>query len=129
MAKATKKPPPSRVRYEAANPTVSCRVPKEVYDRLQAVGREKGRSFADVLKIGLGILEARAKEEEEIMEDAFSQGLEHGRLDAEQTYKVTYPCKVCRKPMAVTFTQEKEAIKQYMQEHGWGHGKCVHGSR
>ncbi|MBF8267727.1 MAG: hypothetical protein HW388_1235 [Dehalococcoidia bacterium] len=60
MTKAVRKTPPSRVRYETANPTVSCRVPTEVYDRLQAVKEAEGRNCADVLKIGLGILEARA---------------------------------------------------------------------
>ncbi len=125
MAKAVKKTPPSRVRYEAANPTVSCRVPKEVYDRLQWVRRTEGRSFADVLKIGLGIIEVRAKDQEEIMEEAFGESYAIGYADAEDTFKVTYPCKVCREILAVTSTKEKEAIKEYMQEHGWGHAECI----
>ncbi|MBF8267726.1 MAG: hypothetical protein HW388_1234 [Dehalococcoidia bacterium] len=58
------------------------------------------------------------------MADAYSHGLEDGQWNAERTYKVVYPRKVCRKPIAVTSTQEKEAIKQYMQEHGWGHAEC-----
>lgn len=129
MAKAAKKNPPSRVRYEAANPTVSCRVAKEVYDRLQAVRKTEGRSFADVLKIGLGILEVRAKEEGKIRIDALDEGYGVGYEEAEAEYEVVYPCKVCREPIAVTSDQERQAISQYMQEHGWAHAECIRGSR
>ncbi|MBI4201202.1 MAG: hypothetical protein HY531_02805 [Chloroflexi bacterium] len=129
MAKAAKKTPPSRVRYEAANPTVSCRVPREIYERLEKVKQVESRSFADVLKIGLGILEVRAKAEEEIRRRSHGEGHKKGYAEAERTFKVTYPCQVCRKTITVTSTKEKEAIQQYMQEHGWGHAECIKGSR
>lgn len=132
MAKAGKKNPPSRVRYEQRHPTVSCRIPKDVYDRLQAVKAAEGKSFADVLKIGLGILEVRVKEEGEVRKQAHAQGYKKGHAEgygkgyaeAENLYKVTYPCSVCRKTLMVTSTNEKEAIKKYMQEHSWGHAEC-----
>lgn len=129
MAKAGKKAPPSRVRYEAANPTVSCRVPKGVYDRLQVIRKTEGRSFAEVLKIGLGILEVRAEAEGKIRTQSHAEGYKRGYTEAERTYKVTYPCKVCRKLLTATSTKERQAVGQYMQEHGWGHGECVQGRR
>src|SRR3989304_2007661 len=115
MARAVEKKPPSRVRYEAANPTVSCRVPKEVYDRLQVIRRTEGRSFADVLKIGLGILEVRAKEEGEIRKQSHREGYKKGYAEAEGLYKVVYPCNVCWKPLEVTSTNAKAAVKQFME--------------
>lgn len=129
MAKAGKKKPPSRIRYEQGHPTVSCRVPKEVYDRLQAVNKSESRSFADILKIGLGILEVKRKEEEKIKKKAHVEGHRRGYADAQRLYIVTYPCKVCRGTLVVTSDDEKQAIKRYMQEHGWGHRQCYEKKR
>jgi len=124
MAKAIRKKAPSRLRYEQAHPTVSCRVPREVYDRLQAVKEADGKSFADVLKIGLGILEVEAKEKAEVRKQGHAEGYRKGYAEAEHLYKVIYPCNACRKMLTVTSREEKEAIKKYMQEHGWGHSAC-----
>jgi predicted CopG family antitoxin len=124
MARDVKRKPPSRVKYEGSHPTVSCRVPKEVYDRLQAAKEAEGRSFVDFLKTGLGIIEVQAKEEGEVRKQAHAEGYKRGYADAERTFKVTYPCTVCRKTLTVTSPKEKEAIRQYMQEHGWGHKEC-----
>lgn len=124
MAKHIKKKYPSRVRYEQAHPTVSCRVPQKVYDRLRAVKETEGRSFTDILKVGLGLLEVRAKAEAEIRKQGHAEGYKRGYAEAEGTYKVIYHCNVCRKVVAVTSTNAKEAIKQYMEEQGWGHKEC-----
>lgn len=125
MAKTTKRKAPSRVRYEQGHPTVSCRVPREVYKRLQVVKKAEGQSFADVLKIGLGILEVRVKEEAEVRKQGYDKGHRKGYAEAECLYKVTYPCSVCRDMLTVTGRAEKEAIRQYMQEHRWGHRACI----
>ena len=129
MTKHIKKKSPSRVRYEQAHPTVSCRVSQKIYDRLQAVREREGRSFADILKVGLGLLEVRAKGEAEIRKQGHAEGYKKGYAEAARTYMVTYPCSVCRKILAVTSTNAKEAIRQYMQEHGWGHQECHEKSR
>jgi predicted CopG family antitoxin len=124
MPKHIKKKSPSRVRYEQAHPTVSCRVPQKIYDRLQAVKEMEGRSFADILKVGLGLLEVRAKGEAEIRKQGHAEGYKRGYAEAEGIYKITYPCNVCGKILAVTSTNAKEDIRQYMQENGWGHREC-----
>ena len=123
MAKTVKRKAPSRARYEQAHPTVSCRIQKEVYDRLQAIKSVEGKSFADVLKIGLGILAVQAKEEG-VRKRAHAEGYKKGYAEAERLYKVIYRCCVCRRMITVTSINEKEAINQYMQEHGWGHEEC-----
>ena len=115
MAKSKKKPP-SRVRYEKSHPTVSCRVSKGIYDRLQQIKRRERRSFTDILKLGLGILELEAKKE--------TEAYKKGWRDAEKRYKVIYYCSVCGDTLTVTTDKEKEAIINYMENYGWGHAKC-----
>lgn len=123
MAKARKKAP-SRVRYEQGHPTISCRIPRELYDSLRKAKSTGGRSFADILKIGLGALEVQARKEEELVKRGYSIGYKKGYAEAESVFKVTYPCNVCRRPLTVTSQEEKEAIRGYMRENGWGHTAC-----
>jgi len=124
MAKATKRQPPSRVRYEQSHPTVSCRVPREVYDRLQAVKKAEGKSFADILKTGLGILELREKDKRKIRRQSHAEGYRKGYAEAERLYKVTYPCCICGEIIEITSSEAKQAASQFMQEHRWGHIAC-----
>jgi len=119
MTKRNKKSP-SRVRYEEFNPTVSCRVSREVYDQLKRVKDSENRSFADILKIGLGILEVKAAEEGE----SYAEGYSDGSRDTESAYKVVYRCSVCGELIEVETREEKEAAGRYMTENGWGHTKC-----
>jgi flagellar biosynthesis/type III secretory pathway protein FliH len=114
--KARAHKPPSRVRYEASHLTVSCRVPKEIYERLQAL-REKGHSFADILKMGLRLAAPK-------LNRAYQRGYQDGYKAAEETYKVTYDCIVCGQPCVVQAREVKEAVNRYMREHGWGHTAC-----
>jgi len=119
MSKGKRKTP-SRIRYEESHPTVSCRITKEIYNRLRDMKEKEGVSFADILKIGLGILQVKAKKEER----AYSKGYNDGYRKAELEFKVTYVCNVCGKPIVVNTRDEKEAIKQYMEDGGWGHREC-----
>ena len=125
MAKGRRKKTPSRVKYEQNHPTVSFRVSKGLHDRLQAVKEAEGKSTTDILKMGLGLLEVKVSKEKEAKRQGYEEGFEKGYEEAESLYKVTYPCKVCRRTLEVTSVKEKEAIKRYMLEHGWGHADCV----
>lgn len=118
-----KRKSPSRIKYEQSHPVVSCRVLREIYERLQEMKEKEGRSFADILKIGLGILELKAKKDEK----AYSRGYDDGYHEAELEFKVTYACNVCGKPIVVNTKEEKEAVKQYMDDHNWGHTRCHEG--
>jgi len=115
-----KRKAPSRIRYEESHPTIACRVPKETYDRLQEMKLKEAMSFADILKTGLGILQSKAKKDEK----AYYKGYNAGYRRAELEFKVTYACNVCGKPIVVNTRDEKEAIKEYMEEHRWGHREC-----
>lgn len=129
MAKAVKRKAPSRARYEQAHPTVSCRVPREIYDRLQKARVAEGKSLADILKIGLGILEVQVKEEGEVKKRGHAEGYKKGYAEAERLYKVTYPCCVCGGIIEISSKEEKQAASRYMREHRWGHQRCAERER
>ncbi len=57
MVKIIKRKAPSRAKYEQNHPTVSCRVSKDIYDKLTQAKQADGKSFADILKLGLGIIQ------------------------------------------------------------------------
>ena len=124
MAKITKRKAPSRIKYEQGHPTVSCRVPREIYDRLCEAKEVEGNSFADILKLGLGKLEVRVKKLGEDRKQGWDEGYKKGFADAKLRYKVSYRCSVCGQLMEVTSTKEKEAISEYMRERGWAHMEC-----
>ena len=125
MAKRGKNKPPARDRYEKNNPVVSCRVDRQLYDRLQAAKLAEGKSFTDILRIGLGMLEVKVRKEKEIRQQAYEEGQLNGYELAEYEYKVTYPCSICGESIEVTTDEEKKAIAEYMREHGWGHADCI----
>ncbi|MFC1968700.1 hypothetical protein ACFLVX_04880 [Chloroflexota bacterium] len=124
MAKITGKKYPSRIKYEQANPTVSCRVPKEIFERLKAINEADDKSFADILKIGLGMLEPVFDKAKDREEELYSDGFDAGYSEAENQYKTTYRCSVCGKILKIRAAAEKLAAGQYMTEKGWGHGEC-----
>jgi hypothetical protein len=121
MTKAAKRKAPSRVKYEQSHPTVSCRISREIYDALRKAKEAEGKSFADILKTGLGITQAGAKKEEEAAELGFAE--------AELLFRVDYPCKVCGKMLTIMSDADKKAVRAYMLEHNWGHQECDEKSR
>lgn len=111
---------PSRIKYEQNHPTISFRDSKELQDRLQAVKKAEGKSNADVLKAGVGLLEVKVRQEEEVRLEGYKKGYE----DAKNRFEVTFPCSVCGKMISITNPKAKEAVSRYMTEHGWGHAEC-----
>ena len=45
--------PPSRVRYQQNNPTVSCRVSRLLYNQLKVLGEQGDKSLGDILREAL----------------------------------------------------------------------------
>lgn len=124
MKRDIKRKPPSRVRYEDSHPTVSCRVQKELYERLQKINKKQGRSFADILKVGVGVLEVKVAKEEVVRKRGYDEGYKKGYGDARSMYAVGYLCNVCGGVLTVSSEEERKAIKSYMKDHAWGHGSC-----
>jgi hypothetical protein len=119
---------PSRVRYENSHPTISCRVSKDIYERLYEI-RLEGQSLADIFKVGLRILEPKIQGIQAARREGHEQGYKHGFGEAEERYKVTYICKICNLPIELTTDKEKQCAASYMQEKGWGHVDCHNRSR
>ena len=87
MARRLKrKVPPSRIKYDDNHPVVSCRVSKETFDRLTESKKLDGKSFADILKIGLGIAEDGDKklvEQKKLSwDEGYNEGYDEGHNDA-----------------------------------------------
>jgi predicted CopG family antitoxin len=124
MAKRIKRQPPSRIRYEQSHPIVSCRVSLEIFDRLVEAKEVEDKSFADILKIGLGKQEVQAKKILEAKTKGEDEGYKKGYAAAELRYKVTYNCSKCGQAIEVTNEAVKKAISGYMQDKGWAHKEC-----
>ena len=45
--------PPSQLKYEKTHPVVSCRLTLDIYDRLQKARKAVGKTYTDILIIGL----------------------------------------------------------------------------
>ena len=112
--------PPSRIRYEEENPTVSARVPREIYNTLQEMKREGGLSVADFLFAGLDIAEHDVRQ-------AFANGKREGARESTLKFRVAYRCSVCGGTIHVTSDGEKAAIASFMRGAGWGHAQCARG--
>ena len=124
MAKVRKHKAPSRIRYEQSHPTVSCRVPREIYNRL-VKAKAEGNSFSDILKLGLGILDVRVKKLGEARKRGWKEGYNKGFADAKTRYLVSYCCNICGERIEVTSKEEKSSIREYMKEKRWAHTECL----
>ena len=135
IQKAGTKKPPSRVKYEKSHPTISCRVPQEVYAQLAKAKVMTGKSFSHFLQIGLGIVQAKTAVDEALKKKCHQAGYQAGHqagyqagfAKAEETYSVTYACSTCGKAIKVTSKNAKAAIAEFLHEQGWHHTKCPPG--
>lgn len=124
MTKSKKRKSPSRAKYEAHHPVISARVPKEIRDRLIAL-REKGESVADVLKVGLGLIEAKIGAEDELKKRAHDEGFQAGYNKAKDRFAVEFVCSVCGESLAITDRDLKLIAAGLLQRNNWGHLECV----
>ncbi len=115
---------PSRIKYEQEHKVISFRETKEIHDRAEVVKKVEGKSNADIFKDGLGLNEVKIRAEKEISVEAYSEGWDDGYEAAQDEYMVTFPCRVCKKPIEITSPEAKKAVRKYMIEHGWAHADC-----
>lgn len=116
---------PSRSEYERNHPTVSFRITPEMSARLNEIKKAEGKSYAEIMKIGLGLLEVKTAKEMQIRIQGYGEGYKEGYGAAKSRYRVCYPCRLCGKTISVTGIKEKEAIEKLMPAAGWGHEKCI----
>lgn len=120
-----KRQSPSRVKYEQSRPTFSFRIYKDLDERIREVKKAEGISNINIVEAGVGLFKVKNRKEKEVRAQAYDEGYGEGYRDAEELYKVTYPCKICRKTIEVMSVKEKEAIKGYMRQRGWAHAACI----
>lgn len=118
-----KKVPPSRTRYEKNNPTVSFRVHKDIFDRIQQTKNIGGNSFADIFMAGLGKMEARVKKLEEARREGYNKGYQKGYTEATLKYRIACRCFICGQEEEVIHPSDKQSILQYFK--GWAHPECL----
>ena len=92
--------PPSRLKYEAAHPTVTVRVDRAMHEELARLKETTGLSMAQVLKVGLARAHAAAGNAYDrgyaaSLEKGRSAGMQEGWDLAEAEYAVTYFCSLC----------------------------------
>lgn len=109
--------PPSRIKYNEGHPTISVRVSRELYLRLQELKRLSGKTVGDVVREAMQTQGASAKA-------SYQRGHKAGFAAAEQQYRVDYHCSVCGGTLTLESATAKQAAARYMREHGWRHNKC-----
>ena len=93
-SKKTKPVPPSRLRYESNNPTISIRVSQELREELEELKIATGFSMSDILKVGLDKMKPDA---EASYERGLSDGYEMGYEGGKEEFEVKATCLVCGK--------------------------------
>jgi len=106
--------PPSRIKYEDNNPTISIRVDREVKQQLDEIRERSGKSLGDILREALQVQAPSTKK-------AFTRGIEEGR----SIYGVSFRCSGCQNTIWIDSPEMKDAATQIMEKYGWGHKECV----
>ena len=56
---------------------------------------------------------------------AYDRGHYRGYREAEDTFKITYPCVICSEPVTMMPNSNDHMLAQrYLRERGWAHGTC-----
>ena len=112
--------PPSRIRYEQNNPTISFRVSREVHDKLKDHLAKRGVSFADFVKESLGVQQIQMPDVGKIKQAAWNEGYRK----AKATYEICLSCSECQQPISIKPNSRlhEEIIDQF--EGLWFHTTC-----
>jgi len=123
--KKNRKAPPSRIRYEKSHPVVSCRVTPEFFARLNEAKNVEGKSYTDILKLGLEGAETWNRDITEAEKVAEREAYDQGFKDAKQRYLISSPCAVCGQLIEVTDEGWKTLISEYLHQKSWRHSTCI----
>jgi len=108
-----KKPPPSRQRYEATHPIVSCRVSRDEYAQLDEIRTTQGKSLAAILLVGAGLL-APNKDEKALREKAFKEATRQVLREVE-----IGKCCICGRPLLWDLTDagHRDILAEVLRDH------------
>lgn len=130
MSRTPRHQPPSRIRYNEANPVIGVRVDRATYTRLLALRAKTGLSFGALFKDALGVVEkdvdqirSRAREEGKVVGRKI--GHNEGYKEAEARYRVTFQCPECDAEIPIIAGSETAAaLSEALTERGWRHVSC-----
>ncbi|MHB8490356.1 MAG: hypothetical protein ACYDCS_09320 [Candidatus Dormibacteria bacterium] len=129
---------PSKDRYAKTHPAVTVHFDLDTYNRLVALRKATDLSLNQLVRAALASLEAEVAP---ILDRGWRQGVADGKrvgeaagrqagyaegyLKAKTTFRLTYPCRVCREPVEVLAgnPDAAEAIEALI-EGKWEHGNC-----
>lgn len=106
--------PLAKTKYDNSHPIISIRLTPGLKKKLEDIKKMSDKSVADVLKEAVGL-------QIHSTSDAYTKGY----LTAQVLYCVNYECSVCGKSITISTPDEKKAVAQYMNDHGWAHGECL----
>jgi hypothetical protein len=112
--------PPSRIRYEQNNPTISFRVSREVHDKLKDHLARRHVSFADFVKESLGVQQIQIPDVGKIKQAAWNEGYRK----AKATYEICLSCSECQQPISI---KPNSRFHQEIIDHLeglWHHTTC-----
>ena len=116
----SKQVPPSRLRYETANPTISIRVSQELKEELEELKITSGLSLADILNAGL---EKLKPDVDQFYDQGLKEGYEMGYEIAEEEFKVMATCSGCGKAHIPVVGETMKAVAARMLM-GWCAKSC-----
>jgi len=134
MRKTRRHEPPSRIRYNEANPVIGVRVDRATYSRLLGLRATTGLSFGALFKDALGAVEkdvdqirSRARDEGRVVGRKIgrNEGYKAGYTEAEAEYRVTFQCSGCDAKIPILAgSKMAAALTEALTERGWRHTSC-----
>ncbi len=118
----------ARTRYDAKKPTVSFRVSREEFERLEILKKDGGLSFRDIVLTGAGIIEKdkaaerkRRADEKKKLEDA----IKAARIDALKKVWIGN-CSECHMPITWDLNNRGniEMLSEAVNQKQFRHKKC-----
>ena len=105
--------PPSKIKYDNAHPTISIRVTRELYDQLNGIKEQSGKSLGDILREAMN-------QQAPSIKDAYQRGYK----EAKDKFAVVFKCSVCGGNTVLTSDKGKALVANYLTEQQWGHADC-----
>jgi len=122
----TKKKLQSRIKYDNSHPVVSCRVSRDIYDKLVEAWERDGKSNADILKVGLKLQDTASTKS---WDKGHKAGYAKGKADgyaAAFTNVFLGVCKECGEDLIFDLNDNDDIAEVYkcISEH-LVHNDCV----
>ncbi len=122
--------PPSRIRYEKNNPTLSLRINKAWIDELKKFLADNNMSIGDFFRIAFKKQKANYQNASyKGYKIGILEGIQTGRAEgyesAKKEWAIRSSCSICNKEIYIPPNSDvHKAIIGYMKDHHWVHVEC-----